>query len=611
MKGSALIGFLVLFTVFITGCSKKKVGNNSGANQISQNSDRGENTPPPVVTQRPSKITIAAITDFHGALDSTKTESANKQVVVSGGAGNLAAHIRILRNHQDGPVVLIDGGDLFQGTMESNHFEGRPVIDFYNYLGVKAAALGNHEFDFGPLGEKSVPRDPNDDPRGALKQRILEAKFPILAANVFDETGRTPEWTKPSVVLDVDGVKVGVIGIADENTPSTTNALNLSSLKFLPVISEISREANRLRKWEKVDVVVLTIHAGGACANNDLDKQDDLNSCAFSPTPSSDIIKIVQNLPEGTLDVVVAGHTHRGMAKRIGRTVIMQSFSSGQYLSWAEIDLKDRAAKPEIKGFAEVCGNQLRVEEKGNSYVTCDSSKVKKLSGKTEPATFLGVTVVSDPNVEKLLDPDFNAVRELKNQSLEAESKAEIARSYGEESALGNLIADATKEALPESEIGMANGGGIRANLPAGPLNYGHVFNVLPFDNQIALLKVNGKIILDLIKLGISGKQGALLWSGITFSAKGCDVLEAYANGEAISPVRVYSIATSDYLAQGGSGIKDLKIPADAISVHWDQTDILRDQVAGVIRKWKVLDGASFYNPAIPRQKLDGKCSNP
>lgn len=551
-----------------------------------------------------SKVTIAAITDFHGALQPIKTVSADGKIIYSGGAANLASHVKALKESVNGPFLLIDGGDMFQGTMESNLFEGAPVIRFYNYLGVAAAALGNHEFDFGPVGEKAVPRTPSDDPRGALRERSREAKFPILAANVVDESGKTPDWARASTVVTTRGVRVGIIGAATVQTPATTNRMNLGGLTFIDPVPAILKEAKRLRSKQKVDVVVLTMHEGGACDDNSLAHQDDLSSCTIR-----DVFNIVNALPVGTLDVVVSGHTHRGVAKRIGRTAILQAYSSGQFLAWADVNLSDRAQAPVIQGFAEVCGNKLAYRaEDGQIRETCEAYRLKKLQGEVRPARFLGQEMRPDPKVEKLLAKELEQVKELKEKELGVMALTPFVGGYSNESGLGNLVADATRAAVQNPEIGLSNGGGLRAPLPAGSLRYGDVFAVLPFDNQLAIMQVNGEELLRMMELGISGKQGALLWSGLHFRAQGCKVLEAFVGNEALSPVRMYNVATSDYLALGGSGINSIGIPDSRVNVFWDRPYILRDVVAQILPRWKQIRSEDFYNPASPRQVREGKC---
>ena len=582
--------FVVVAVISLSSCSKK------------QNSPAPITKPQPV--EKPVKLVVAALTDLHGALEPSAAKSADGKIALAGGAATIAAQVELLRNSVNAPFLLIDGGDLFQGTMESNTFEGSPVIQFYNYLGVAAAALGNHEFDFGPEGEKSVPRSIQDDPRGALRKRSEEAKFPFLAVNVREENGSIPSWVKPSVVREVGGLRVGIIGAATEKTPETTNRMNLVGLRFLPPTELIKQEAERLREEEAVDAVILTMHEGGSCADNSLDKQEDLSSCDIT-----DVFKIVEALPYGTLDVVVAGHTHRGVAKRIGRTVIMQAYSNGKYLEWANVPTGSGNERPSVQGLAEICQTVLVYEENGVKKKSCDSYKLKLQKGELEPATFLGQTVEPDAKVNELLKPFLDKVREIKNTPLNVTLLTNFTGGYSEESALGNLVADATRASLDGMDMGLANGGGLRNNLQAGPLLYGHIFSVLPFDNQLAVMRVDGEVVRKLIGVGISGNNGALLWSGLKYRSKDCTILEASVNNEPLSPVKIYSIATSDYLALGGSGISSIGIAPTQVEVFWDRPYILRDVVSRVLPQWKKdLSNTDFFQKDSPRQMREGKC---
>src|SRR5438105_1420585 len=102
----------------------------------------------------PLTLSIVGTSDLHGHLETLPA--------LAGYLGNL----RRARARDGGAVVLVDGGDLFQGTLESNLAEGEPVVRAYEAIGYAAAAVGNHEFDFGPVGPAATPRGPDDDPRG-------------------------------------------------------------------------------------------------------------------------------------------------------------------------------------------------------------------------------------------------------------------------------------------------------------------------------------------------------------------------------------------------------------------------------------------------------------
>lgn len=133
-------------------------------------------------------ISILATTDLHGVAFPSQGQ---------GGLALLGGYVkalRMVRQSDGGAVLLVDAGDALQGGIESDLSEGALVVDAYNALGYTAAAIGNHEFDFGAADLEGA-REGHDDRRGALKARARQARFPYLAANLIDEaTGRVVDW---------------------------------------------------------------------------------------------------------------------------------------------------------------------------------------------------------------------------------------------------------------------------------------------------------------------------------------------------------------------------------------------------------------------------------
>src|SRR5205807_8027813 len=139
--------------------------------------------------------------------------------------------IRAEAGESGGAVVVLEGGDMFQGTLVSNQFKGRSVAEVYEAVGVTAAAVGNHEFDFG------VP---------ALAERIAEARFPILAANIFKKgTRERPAWAHPTAMVEAGGVKIGIVGLATVETAMVTNPAHVGELDFAeggPIAAQLAAE---------------------------------------------------------------------------------------------------------------------------------------------------------------------------------------------------------------------------------------------------------------------------------------------------------------------------------------------------------------------------------
>ncbi len=552
-------------------------------------------------TEGATIVTVVSLADFHGALEPLALTTAGGDTIEVGGAGLISAYVSRIREVAPGPVVLVDGGDMWQGTLVSNLREGAPVVRFYNELGVAAAALGNHEFDFGPDGtDRTMPISPDDDPRGALKARVAEADFALLGVNVrLEDDGSVPEWAAKSVVLDEKGLRIGIIGGATVQTPVTTIVANVAGLDFLPLPGPVEEEALRLRE-DGVDVLIVAVHAGGGCEDNS--DPDDLSTCE-----NGELFDLVRALPEGLVDVFTGGHSHKGIAKRKQGAAVMQPYARGRYLTWAEVDAGG-TRETKVHGPVRLCGAVVE----GPNGPNCYPLHVRRSEESPRPATFLGAEIVSDKEMMALLEDDFDRAERLKRRPLNIDAKREIGRSYDSESPLGNLVADVLLESVDGADAAFVNGGGLRASLPEGSLTYGHVFEALPFDNWVAIMEVDGETLRRIVQHGHSGGHSALSWSGLSFHASGCSVEVIKVGGVKLDESARYKLVTNSYLAGGGSGFGrlDLDIDEESVRMAWD-LPLLRDVVAQSLEsRGGALRPEDFYSPDSPRQNIEGFCDD-
>ncbi|MFP2959745.1 bifunctional metallophosphatase/5'-nucleotidase [Myxococcus sp. 1LA] len=476
-------------------------------------------TRPRTAPPEPIRITLAGINDFHGQVEPHRTPLKNGEVLEEGGAATLAAYVARLRADNPGGVVLLDGGDMFQGTLPSNLTEGAVVVDVYNHLGVTAAAIGNHEFDFGPVGPGSMAQRPGDDPLGALKARIGQARFPMLSANLRDAaTGAPPAWTgnDGTYLLDVKGVKVGILGLSTEATPRVTNPANVSSLRFLP-LAPAALEASRSLRARGAEVVVAVAHAGGKCT--DLSNPRDTSSCDLG---DAEILAMVRDLPPGTLDAVVAGHTHQTMGHFFANVPIIETTGQARSLGLVElfVDPDSRRILPErtrIQAAIPLC------EKVDATQGTCDGRRLRnEPQVRLEPASFMAQPVVPDAKVAPLLAPALELAREAQNRQVGLIASAPLTRGYTEEGALGNLVADVLR-ASANADVGLMNPGGVRADLPAGPLTFGQVFEALPFDNTVAVVTLTGPELVRLLTVAYGNAMGSVFAvSGLEVTLERC-----------------------------------------------------------------------------------------
>ena len=533
---------------------------------------------------KPITLSIIGTNDLHGALE--------RLPLFAG----FMANLRAARAADGGGVVLVDGGDMFQGTLESNLAEGADIVRAYNQLGYSAVAIGNHEFDYGPVGPKATPDD-GDDPRGALKARAAEAKFPFVASNILDtKTGARIDWPNApaSTLVEVAGVKVGIIGASTESTPLTTMPANFVGLQIAPPAPAIAAEAAQLRA-KGAQVIVATMHIGSNC--KDVEHHDDTSSCE----KSDEIWKVIAGLPRGTVDVIVGGHTHAGMAHKVDGIAVIESYANGR--AFGRVDLT-------IGPDGKLAGVQI---DKPRLMCALDKDRNPVPVAQCQPGDYEGKPVVADPGVQKIADEAIARATERRKELLGVTLTETVTRAHGNESAEGNLIADLMLAARPDAQVTMTNGGGLRADLPAGALTYGQLFESTPFDNRFAIVDISGADLKKAITENLGHGGGILSFGGLTAKArcKGNHLdLQVVVAGKPVTDAARYKLATSDFLASGGDGvIGKLGLPDSAIKV----TDvIIRDGLADVLRSWKgtpkaTIDPHKLLVKKAPRLDYEGK----
>jgi 2',3'-cyclic-nucleotide 2'-phosphodiesterase (5'-nucleotidase family) len=534
-------------------------------------------------------ISIIGTNDVHGALDRLPL------------FGGYVDNLRAVRAAEGGAVVLVDAGDMFQGTLESNLNEGKAIIAAYNALGYAAVTVGNHEFDFGPDGPQVIATSPDDDPRGALKARAAEAKFPLLTANVMDaDSGNRIKWPNmpPSTMVEVAGVKIGILGVTTEATPYTTMPANFVGLKMLSPAIAVTTEAKELRD-KGAQIVVVAAHVGSKC--KELDKPTDTSSC----DREEELFRMLEAVPAGAVDVVVAGHTHAAMAHQVGDVAVIESWSSGR--AFGRVDLRVNAQGTVTAMTIEKPQDLCPIDADGNP-VPLDQCTGREYEGKP---------VVANAEIQKIVDGALATAKERANESLGVELTATVLKAYDRESALGNLFTDLMLAANPGVDVALTNGGGLRADLPAGTLTYGQLFAANPFDNRFAIVKLTGKDLRKLAINNLGSGSGIFSYGGVTVTAKCKGAALAVelkrdgggggGGGKAVKDGDKLTLVTSDFLASGGDAgaIGRLKLPDGSVEVT---NVIIRDAMADALKKrGGTIDPAALYADGKRRLTYPGK----
>ena len=540
-------------------------------------------------------LSIVGTNDLHGGV---------LPVGERGGLAVLASYVnnlRAARARDGGAVLLIDAGDMWQGTLESNLTEGASVVAAYNALGYTAAAIGNHEFDFGPLGPAATPQAPTDDPRGALKARAAEATFPLLAANLIDSaTGNPVDWrnVKPSILVQPAGVKVGIIGVMTASALTATHASNTRGLTVAPLVGTIAAQARKLRAEGAVAIIV-TAHAGGRCTQ--FQEPSDLSSC----DPSSEIMNVARGLPRDLVDVIIAGHVHAAMAHEVAGIAITSAFTGGR--AFGRVDLAVDRNTGRVAGRRMFPPRDLCAREDSRTR-TCDPAIATG-----QPLTvsrYEGAPVTPDARISQVLAPAVQRAAEVKAAPLGMYLETPI-RRVGADSPLGNLVTDALRESVAGAHVALNNtNGGLRADLPRGALTYGSVYEMIPFDNLVVQLNLSGGELRRVIASQLQGRERLIGISGIRVRAQ-CSgnalvVSLLHASGTPIRDDERLLVVTTDFLATGGGALLTPVIPAQGFMIP-DSAPLVREVVAERLRRrGGVLREDQLVDPDNPRWVYSG-----
>jgi 5'-nucleotidase len=523
--------------------------------------------------REPVQIVLAATTDLHGWIDGHEEEVATLggRKLRSGGLDVLGGYLTTLRRHHPGRVVLLDAGDLFQGTLASNLAEGAPVVDAYEILGYDAATIGNHEFDYGPVGERSTAQA-GDDPVGALKVAIKRAHFPFLLANVEEKaTGKRPEWARPWVMLRRDGVDIGVIGVTTTDTPVVTNPINVAHLSFTDPVAAIKLASAELRA-AGAEVIVVAAHLGGGCS--DVSDPHNNTSC----DQDSEVFGVARRLSSADADVIFAGHTHARLRTFINGIAIAQAYPLGRGLALVDVWVdrgKVQKERTTLRPLVNVCREVFAGTE------SCIASRGTK-AVKVVDHFFQGAPVLPDPRITPVLAPHLARVEAKMREPLSIRVTETFARDYVYESSLGDLIADVIRKQIPKADFAVINSGGLRADLRGPDVTFGDIFEVLPFDNSLATIVLSGRELREMLRLGTLGRHGILQVSGLRmrlddakdaalpFEQRDRIVEVTTSDGQPLDPDRIYTIATTDFVASGGDGTIQLirTLPPANVKVH-------------------------------------------
>lgn len=259
------------------------------------------------------KITILMTSDTHGYWIDVPNQPEQSLL-------NTAATLKRLKREATHPTISIDLGDFIQGSAFSTYCsqiakDGSVFARAMNELTYDAQIIGNHEFNFGP------------DYRNSILQQI---KAPVLCCNIVDaETGATV-LGEPYRILEVEGLKIGIIGTTTHYIPNWELPKHYEGLAFKDAFETTQFYAEQLRP--QVDVVVVAYHGG---FESDLETGEPLEEL----TGENQGAKMLQEIPE--IDVLLTGHQHRLINQQVNNAWTVQPGYAGERVASVTLTLED------------------------------------------------------------------------------------------------------------------------------------------------------------------------------------------------------------------------------------------------------------------------------
>lgn len=428
-------------------------------------------------------------------------------------------------------VLLIDAGDMVQGSLYFKFFKGEVEYPIFNMMGYDIRILGNHEFDNG-LEE--------------LSKYWKDVKSSRLSSN-YEFTGTSAEGLfEPYVIKKIGKKRIGFIGI-NVNPASLIATPNYKGIKYKDPIIVANETAEHLKNNEECDLIIAITHIG----YNEKGKPSDVKLAEQSKN----------------IDIIIGGHSHTTVEdnnpetpslikNKSGKQVLVtQTGKNGRNLGYIKIDLDD-------------------LDEADFEY-------------RLIPVTDRFDKKKYDIRLQKFLQPYRIAVDSI--NSIVIGMNMEDMQNGRRTGAFPNWTADMamdlaiqisdsiqrTNPTFPNIDLAIMNSGGIRQPMAAGEITKGNILSIFPFSNHLNIIEIKGKDITDALKIA-AAKGGEPISRNVkVYTDSERNLQNISINGLPIDPQKTYTVATLDYLAQGNDDL----IPLSNSKVIWESDGELSDMI--------------------------------
>jgi 5'-nucleotidase/UDP-sugar diphosphatase len=468
-------------------------------------------------TRHVTEVTFVLFNDFYLMAEQQFPDGKSR-----GGFARLAAVVKSERA-KGRNVIVAHGGDTLSPSIMSGFDRGAHMVALTNMIAPDIFVPGNHEFDFG---------------KAVFLERMKEAAFPLYGANLRDADGAPLAGFKDRTTLSLDGVRIGMTGLAYEQSARMSSP---EDLKFASTVAATKAQADALRQ-EGADFIVAVLHCN----------RGDALALQYS----------------GATDLLLTGHTHDLFVNFTGTCGLAESGHDAHHVT--AIDA------------------QIIVREDGGKRVMTWWPQFRVIDTATvtpDPEVAAAVARFEAALIDKMGIP-------IATTAVELDSRVATVRTR--EAAIGNLFADAMRTAT-RADAALLNGGGIRAAKtyrPGATITYGDIVAELPFNNRVVVMEVSGRELKRAMENGLSllprpgGRFPQVSGIEVAFDAArdpGSRIVAMQVDGAPLAEEKSYRVAIVDFLARGGD---DYAMFREAKRVTPDNdAPLLVNEVVDYVRK--------------------------
>ena len=452
----------------------------------------------------PQSLQFLLVNDFHGHI---------RQEANAPGALKLITTAEDLIKENPQGSILIGGGDMLTGTLDSNEFRGRPAIEVMNAMGFVADACGNHAFD---------------NNGNVIRQQTRWAKFPFLAANVRDAEGNCAKPFSPSLLVTRKGIKIGIVGLTTMETPDKATKSNLAGFFFSDPVKEGNKAIADLKE-QGAQVIVLVVHMATF-----QDKEGKITG--------DEVLPILDKLNK--VDVVLSSHSHEvvsGFVTSQGRQIpVIQS-------GWAGNN---------VAGITGIYDQNLKELTQVHPFIK----------------NVANTTARPDPKLKKRLDEFLASVDKKYRTPIATNVQALSNNRWDPYSTCGDAMTDLMRKET-NVQIALYNGGALRSGLPAGSVSMVDIMNIFPYGGTLVTADLKGSDLRKAIEHGLDNKKyGFIHFSGLKVTGRvdqpeGSRIIELkLADGTDIKDEQTYKVVLGSFLLGGGDNYVMLKNATNVVS---------------------------------------------